>query len=82
MDMYNSFEYSYENTKHHLDDDEALEYYKRAKKLHPDAIVVLEDLACGHWDVDIYETPEQKELFYKKRLSNYFNKWRKKFLLK
>jgi hypothetical protein len=74
--MYNTVEYSYEDKKHHLTDDDTLEAYKKAKSLHPNAIVVLEDLACGHWDVDIYETPEQKESFYKKRLAKIFNQWR------
>jgi hypothetical protein len=76
--MYNSAEYSYENEKHHLTDDDALEQYKKAKTLHPDAIVVLEDLECGHWDVDIYKTPEQKEVFYKNRLTKLFSQWREK----
>ena len=76
--MNNTVEYSYENEKRHLHGNDALERYKEAKLLYPNAIVVLNDLDCGHWDVDIYETSKQKEVFYKKRLSQILNQWRKK----
>lgn len=77
--MYNTVEYSYENEKRHLHDDDALERYKEAKLQHPGAIVVLNDLDCGHWDVDIYETPEEKEKFYKKTVSKTMNHWLQRF---
>lgn len=76
--MYNTVEYTYEDQKHHLTDDDAVDAYKKAKRLHPDALVILDDLSCGHWDVDIFETPKQKEVFYQKRLSRLLREWRNK----
>lgn len=80
--MYNVVEYSYDDEKHHLNDKEALEAYTKAKKLHPGAIVVLDDLACGHWDVDIYETPEQKNAYYTKAIVRKLKQWRDKAIRK
>ncbi len=70
--MYNTVEYSYDTGNRHLTDDEALDYYKKAKATHPNAIVVLDDLNCGHWDVDICVTDEQKKMFYRRRLEGLY----------
>lgn len=74
-------EYSYEENTRHLDDGEALEKYKREKIANPDAVIVLDDLACGHWEVDVYKTPEEKEGFLRKRLAelldDFFSPFRK-----
>lgn len=61
-------EYSYEDDTCHLDDDEALEIYRREKAIHPDALIVLDDLHCGHWDVEVYRTEEEKEEYLGKRV--------------
>jgi len=66
----NILEYSYDENTRHLDDDEALEKYNREKSLHPDAIITLVDLDCGHWDVETYKTSEEKESFLRKKLSS------------
>jgi len=60
-------EYSYEDDTPHLNDEEALEAYRRKKARHPDALVVLDDLHCGHWDVEVYKTEEEKEAYLGKR---------------
>ncbi|HYG10004.1 MAG TPA: hypothetical protein VD835_08670 [Pyrinomonadaceae bacterium] len=62
-------EYSYEENTRHLDDSEALEKYKREKAVNPDALIVLDDLRCGHWEVEVYKTPQEKENFLRKRLA-------------
>jgi hypothetical protein len=71
--MYNTVEYSYETGTRHLTDDEALETFKRAKQSNPDAIVVMDDLSCGHWDVDVYTTDSQKKSYYRKRVDRLYN---------
>lgn len=77
-----SAEYTYNEEEHHLTENGALEAYKKARTEHPGAIVVLDDLNCGHWDVDIYETPEQKEAFYKREVVKLLRYWRSKVIQK
>lgn len=60
-------EYTYE--KNHLTEAEALERYEREKSLYPDGLVVLEDLDCGHWEVNVYRTESEKEIFFQKKLT-------------
>lgn len=72
-------DYSYDDETHHLDDDEALEKYKREKALHPDALIVLDDLACGHWDVDVYKSSDEKEAFLRKRVDKILEKFANTF---
>jgi phosphoenolpyruvate-protein kinase (PTS system EI component) len=63
-------EYTYEEEKpDHLSEREALESYARAKREHPDALIVLRDLDCGHWQIKTYETDAEKNAFLSKRLS-------------
>jgi hypothetical protein len=65
----NILEYSYDYERQPLDDDEALEKYKREKSLHPDALVVLDQFDCGrHWDVKVYKSEEEKEMYLRKRV--------------
>lgn len=78
--MSNYTEYTFESKDQHLKEVDVLDQYKKAKALNPDAIVILEDLSCGHWNVNIYKTPEQKEEFYKKRISRLFGEWRRKLI--
>lgn len=77
--MYDTLDYSYESEDRHLNDDEVLESYKKAKAQKPNAIVILDSLNCGHWDIDVYETPEQKEAYYRKSISALLSKFRTKF---
>jgi hypothetical protein len=63
-------EYAYEYKTRHLDDKEALEKYESEKKRNPNAIVVLDELDCGHWDVQVYESQEEKEEYLRERLAD------------
>ncbi len=72
-------EYSYEDDTQHLKDDEALEAYKREKARNPDALVVLDDLPCGHWDVEVYKTDEEKEEYLGKRSRGILEKFANAF---
>lgn len=71
----NILEYSYENETNHLDDGEALEKYKREKVLHPEALIVIEDLNCGHWDVEVYQTEEEKQEYLQKKTRSILDKF-------
>jgi hypothetical protein len=66
----NILEYSYDFDPNHLNDEKALEKYRREKSLHPDALIDLADLDCGHWEVNVYETPKEKERFLNDKLSD------------
>ncbi|HEX8746732.1 MAG TPA: hypothetical protein VF717_05990 [Pyrinomonadaceae bacterium] len=69
-------EYSYEYDNGHLSEEEALEKYSREKANHPNAIVIIDDLDCGHLEVEVYETEREKQAFYRKKLAEYFdNVW-------
>jgi hypothetical protein len=68
-------EYSYESELGHLDDVEALETYKRERILRPDAMIVLDDRPCGHWDVEVYESKEEKREYLQKRISQIFDRF-------
>ena len=68
-------EYSYDENTEHLDDAEALEMYRREKAQHPDALVVLDDLSCGHWDVEVYKTEEEKREYLEKRARSTIRKF-------
>lgn len=65
-------EYTYEPKRSHLDQSEALNEYKRALKNHPDALVVLDDLDCGHWNVVVLKTAAEKNRFYRRRLNSLY----------
>jgi len=63
-------EYTYEDKHDHLSEGEALESYTRAKREHPDALVVIRDLDCGHWQIRTYETDAEKNALLRKRLAS------------
>lgn len=63
-------EYTYSERPEHLTDDEAVAKYSTAKREHPNALVVLRDLDCGHWQVKVYETTAEKNTFLKRRLDS------------
>ena len=69
--MSEPIEYSYdEENAQHLSDGEALERYSRARREHPDSLVILRDLDCGHWQIRTYETAEEKNAFLSRRLTS------------
>lgn len=65
-------EYTYSDRSDHLSDAEAISEYGAARSEHPDALVVLQDLDCGHWQVKVYETPAEKDAFFKRQLQSMF----------
>lgn len=67
-------EYSYDAISSHLSEKKAIEQYKRAKSLYPDALVELKDYDCGHWSVHVYQTPSEKQEFFHRRLNGIFSK--------
>lgn len=69
--MRNYLEYTYRYDPEHLLEKEALEQYRREKRRHPDSIVTLEQLDCGHWAVKIYSSVREKEAVLRKKLDDY-----------
>ena len=65
-------EYTYEDRPDHLTDREAIERYTKMQANHPDALIMLRDLDCGHWQVRMYETEAEKNAFLRRRLSLVF----------
>lgn len=62
-------EYTYGSKNKHLNDREASDTYRKEKADNPGAIVTLEELDCGHWNVSVYATPSEKEaLLYAKMI--------------
>ncbi len=72
-------EYSYEDDTFHLTDEEALETYRREKAIHPDALIVLDDLHCGHWDVEVYKTRDEKEEYLGKKARSILERFARVF---
>ena len=65
-------EYTYES-KRSFNHSEALNEYKRAiQRHHPDALIVLDDLGCGHWNVIVLQTSAEKDQYYRRRLSSFY----------
>lgn len=71
--------YSYENKNRHLSSEDALEAYKKAVTDYPNAIVVLDDLSCGDWDVHVYNSEKQKATFYRKKLNTLYKDFLSRF---
>ena len=67
-------EYSYDIVSSHLSEKKAIEQYERAKSSYPDALVELKDYDCGHWSVQIYQTPSEKQEFFHRRLNSILSK--------
>lgn len=71
----NILEYSYESENEHLDDAQALDFFKKETALHPDALVVIDDRRCGHWDVEVYKSKAEKTEYLQKRISQIFDRF-------
>lgn len=63
-------EYSYEEQTDHLSESEASDRYAKARREHPNALTVLRDLDCGHWQIKVYETDAEKNAFLRRRLDS------------
>ena len=67
-------EYKYDPD--HLTEKEALERYKLEKARHPNSIVTLDKLECGHWTVKVYSSVSEKESALRRKLDDYIgNVW-------
>jgi hypothetical protein len=67
-------EYTYEPKNKHLSDREASDKYIKEKGRNTGAIVTLEELDCGHWNVNVYSTSFEKELFLYNKMMDMVNK--------
>lgn len=59
--------YTFDYKPRHLTEKEVLTRYQNVKTSEPDALVVLEDLDCGHWTVNVYRTKREKNNYLKHR---------------
>lgn len=64
----------YEYDEDHLTESEALERFKAERMEHPNALVILQDLRCGHWSVRVYDSAEEKDEFLYERLNSMFDR--------
>lgn len=62
-------EYTYDERPEHLDDRAAIKQYEKALTEHPEALVDLRDLDCGHWEVNVYKSATEKNAFLVRRLN-------------
>ncbi len=51
----------------HLTHSEALEKYQSLKAEFPDALIELEEMACGHWQVLAHKSESEKDAFINRR---------------
>lgn len=63
------YEYGFEA---HFDEDEAVDRYNRERQKHSSALVVIEDLSCGHFEVNVYKSEKDKQAYYRRKLSSVF----------
>lgn len=68
-----TLEYSPYEATEHITESEVLDKYRNILVSDPDAIVVLEDLNCGHWQIKTYKSEAEKQRFYRNRLSDLYN---------
>lgn len=68
--------WNYYSGSQHMTDAEAIERYRKEKSAHPDALVVLDDLDCGHWDISVYSTDEEKEEFIRSKWSDFLGQFK------
>jgi hypothetical protein len=68
-----TYEYGYE--VNHLEENEVMDKYRKEKAAHPDALVVIDDLDCGHWTVRVYRTDKEKEVYYRRRAERMLGKF-------
>jgi hypothetical protein len=80
--MSDTLEYSYEEAPSHLTESEALDGYTKARLEHPDALVRLRDLDCGHWQVTIHETPAEKDALFRETFASMLRTFWTRLLLK
>lgn len=67
--MSDPLEYSYEDKSDHLSDGDALAQYTRAKRERPNALIMLRDLDGGHWQIETYETDDEKNACLRNQLA-------------
>jgi hypothetical protein len=60
-------EYAYETP--HLKESEVADRYTREKSRYPDAIVTIDNLDCGHFNVEVYRTENEKQAFYNRHVN-------------
>jgi hypothetical protein len=68
-------EYSYESESEHLDDAQAIDFFRKERARNPDALVVIDDRPCGHWDVETYNSKQEKTEYLQKRISQIYDKF-------
>lgn len=73
-------EYSYDKAQGHLTDREALEYYKKTREAFKDALITLNDLDCGHWSVDVYQSDDEKDALYRQKASEMYRNFLSTFI--
>jgi hypothetical protein len=63
------YEYEFET---HFSEGEAVDRYVQEKEKHPDSLVVLENLSCGHFEVKVFKSEKDKQAFYRRKLTETF----------
>jgi len=71
-EAFDEYEYGFEA---HFDEGEALDRFKLEKAKNPTALVVIEDLPCGHFEVNVLKTEREKQAFYRKKFTNIFTEF-------
>jgi len=69
----------YDRDSDHLPENEALKLYSAMKASDPEAIVVLRDLDCGHWQVRRYSTQVEKNEYLNRYLRRIYGRFVKAF---
>ncbi len=75
-----NYNYSYDDDHHHLNAKEAMKRYAEVKERFANAIIELEPLGCGHFDVEAHKTDEAKKAFTRKKMNAYIEKFLKNFV--
>jgi hypothetical protein len=65
----------YDQAEGHLSENEALKRYERVRSEHPEALIILKDLDCGHWKLIVKETEAEKSQY----IGDYFSRVLKRF---
>ena len=79
--MHAILEYSYdEKETTHLNSRDALNAYKKAIAIHRDALVILDDLDCGHWNVDVIQSDDEKQAYYGSKARTFYRRFLSNFL--
>lgn len=64
----------YDRPADHLTAKQAMSRYAKVRSEKPDALVILEDLDCGHWRVNQFETPPEKNAYLLSYLESFRNR--------